>query len=996
MSTLPYNPQTLPRELKKYYISAEQADIDAMLKELNLNDLEQLFTHIPSNIRFDRDPELGQALEYKKLQEHIETLAAKNNNRTSFIGDGLKNFRVHEIVPYVNGIRGLLTAYTPYQPERSQGTLTSLYLYSSALSMLTGFEAINSSMHDRPTCLYEAMKTAQRLVRNSNTILVSSALYPGDLEVLNTLARNCDIDIQTIPVNPQTGLTDYQAATALTQKYQGKLAAIAFPQVNSFGNLEDVYAFSKLAHECKAQAIAIVDPILLADDGLVPPCEYQADILVGEGQHLAIGPCFGGPGLGVFGIRYNDKNKLAIRSTAGRFVGKGKDSAGNDAYTIILSTREQHIRREKATSNICSNQAFIATLAGASIIAKGEKGMRQGITLARNNALETVNELLQFTGVELAFPQTPFFNEVTLKLPCNSTQLIKSAIKHDLHLGVDVSTRLPDTHNNLLLLSFSDIQEKKDLQKLITFFASQFKKGSKAVELPPIPSQYLRKNNTGLPNFDLAQVKKFYQQLGEQNVSPDNVIYPLGSCTMKYNPYINEYAATLPGFFNCHPQAPIEDCQGSLELLYHTQELFKKMTGLSAVTTQPVAGAQGELTGLKMFQAYHQSKGEGENRNIILIPHSAHGTNPATATMAGYETKVVNGQQIGLVLIEATPDGEMDFAQIEQLVQKYSTRIAGIMVTNPNTSGIFERRYKEIAELIHKVGGLVYMDGANMNAICGYVNLAKMGVDAVHNNLHKTWAVPHGGGGPGAAIVAVSDKLVDFLPGPQVILENGLFSVKKTAQSIGSMQRHFGNFGATIRSYTYLKALGTEGVKKIAAVADLSSRYLFTKLKKYYPTLPQGADNSVRMHEFILTISEETFKRLQDAGTPKANAIARIGKLFLDFGLHAPTVAFPEVYGLMVEPTESFTKKELDRFAEAVVAMHNIMQEHPAVLTTVPHFTPVTKVDEVEANKNIILSEKISSLPPVAPNKVAVETLMDMNINQIYQKILDAHNSAAK
>jgi glycine dehydrogenase len=997
-SDLPYNPEELPRELKRHYISATDQEIQEMMDEIGIANFEELFAHIPEEVRFKSAPEMCEELSYPDLVKHVQDVAAKNNTKLSFIGDGLKNYRVPEIVPYVCNIRGLTTAYTPYQPERSQGTLQTLWIYASSLSMLTGYEAINASFYERSTCLYESLNTALRLVRGSTTALIPEAIYPGDLEVLHTLAKETKLKIKTISINSETGTIDLEKLKEVAKSLGSDLACIAFPQVNCFGSLEDVHALTDLCTEIKVQSIALFDPILLATDGLIPPSNYGseqqgANMIVGEGQHLAIGPNFGGPGLGIFGIRYNSETKNAIRSTAGRYIGKAKDTAGNDALSIVLATREQHIRREKATSNICSNQSFLASAAGAAILERGEEGMTKAAHAGRDHAQSMAKRLTSFKGVNLAFPKTPFYNEFTLDLPISSSELIEKATQDGIHLGVDCTERI-DGDRSLLQVSFFDIHRASDLDKLEEFFASQFEKVNSTIELPNIPSNYLRTEPVGLPSLSSQQLKSFYDELGQQNVSPDDNIYPLGSCTMKYNPYINDYAAGLPGLTDIHPQAPLEDAQGALHILYETQEIFKRMTGLPGVTTQPVAGAQGELVGLKMFQAYHNDKGEGESRNIILIPKSAHGTNPATASMAGFETKLVNGSQYGIVPVNANSKGQIDFSLLSALVEKYGNRIAGIMVTNPNTSGIFEQQFKEIADLIHSVGGLVYMDGANMNAIAGWIDLGKMGVDAVHNNLHKTWTIPHGGGGPGDAIVAVSQALVDFMPGIQVQKDNDIYRTFVPSKSIGSIHRHFGNFAHKTRCYTYLMALGTEGIRRMSAVAVLSAKYLYKKLKDTYPSLPAGADAVPRMHEFILTISPETFARIEKSGTPKAQAVAKIGKLFLDFGLHAPTVAFPEIYGLMVEPTESFSKVELDRFVEVVKAIHQIINETPEVLKTVPHFTPVYKVDEVGANKNLILSERLEGLPVVRKNKVEPGKLCDMEIGEICQLILKAHEQA--
>lgn len=995
---LPYDPTKLPRELTKYYISSTKEEQAEMLKALNIKELKELFSHIPDNVKFDKTPFVCEELGYNDLIAHMEGISLKNNLKTCFIGDGLKNYKVNDIVPYVCNLRGLTTAYTPYQPERSQGTLQTLWIYSSALSMLTGFEAVNASLYDRSTSLYEAIMTSLRLVKNTQTALVCESLYPGDIEVLRTQALETGLKIVTIPTDKITGITDVDVAHKMATDIGSDLACIIFPQVNSYGNLEDVHALTDLCSQIQVQSIAVFDPMLLATDALLPPALFGSqkqgcNMIVGEGQHLAIGPNFGGPGLGIFGIRYNDSNKNDVRQTAGRFVGRAKDKDGKETLCMVLSTREQHIRREKATSNICSNQSFIASAAGAAILARGEEGMTEAALTGRDYALQMAQVLTQFKDVNLAFPSTPFFNEFVLEIPIKVTDLQAKASKANIQLGVDVSHRIQGGRN-LVLLSFFDIHNDEDLEKLENFFTENFEALENDEFLPEIPEDFMRHTPVGLPSFELEEVKAYYKKLADLNVSPDDNIYPLGSCTMKYNPYINDWAANLKGFTDVHPQAPIEDAQGCLEILYGIQEMFKSITGLPAVTTQPVAGAQGELVGLKLFQGYHRNNGEALTRNILLIPRSAHGTNPASATMAGFETKMVDGVQYGIVIIEADKTGHINLEQLKEEVTKYNTRIAGVMVTNPNTSGLFEKSFKEMAELIHGVGGLVYMDGANMNAIAGWIDLDKMGVDAVHNNLHKTWTIPHGGGGPGDGIVAVSHRLVDYLPGIQVVKVGDKFDVVKAPKSIGSFHRHVGNFAHKVRAYTYIKALGGKGTQEMSGVAVLAARYLYEKLRPIYPSLPENCENEIRMHEFILTISKETFDKIDKAGTPKSQAIARIGKLFLDFGLHAPTVAFPEVYGLMFEPTESYSKAELDRFIEVVMAINHIINETPNVLTTVPHFTPVKKVDEVDANKNLNFMERLTTFPHIYHNIIDPVKLSKMDIKDVTIDIIKAHQKA--
>ena len=995
-----YNPLITSREAAKHYISASDKDIQEMLAALGFERLEDLYSHIPADAKFDGEIDMPTAKGYQQIIDELGAMAAKNNLKTSFIGDGLKVMKNTEVMNDILSIRELTTSYTPYQPERSQGTLMTHWIYQSLLAQLTGFEAINASMYERSTALFEALKCAVKISRSKkNKVLILNSIYPGDKEVLET--QSIETDLQIIWAEDsefsKSGKISLEAVKKAAAGFESDIAAIAFPQTNNLGNLEDVDGLTDYAHEIGAMAVGIIDPSMIATGGLKPPSTYGetgADIFVAEGQCLAIGPNYGGPGLGIFGIRYNQSCKNNIRSTAGRFVGDAVDSKGRRCKVIVLSTREQHIKREKANSNICSNQAYIATVCGAALLNRGEAGLKEAVEKSRNFAVKAASKLTAFAGVELAFPDAPFFDEFTLKLPCSVDEILAAGQAQDVQVGVDVSSRISAQANNFIKLTFNETQTDEDLEKLFSVFEAKF--GSAADSgsvIPAVTEAALRAEAADMPGFTADEIRAYYKQLGQQNISPDNSIYPLGSCTMKYNPYLNDYCAAFEGFADSHPQAPEADVQGNLELMWLTQEYFKAITGLPGVTTQPVAGAQGELVGIKLFQAYHRDKGDF-NRNIILIPHSAHGTNPATAAVAGLETKVVDGVKYGIVEIEAAECGEMDFENVRSLVNEYGNRILGVMVTNPNTSGIFETRFREMADLIHGVGGLVYMDGANMNAIAGWVDLGKLGVDAVHNNTHKTWSIPHGGGGPGDAFVAVSEKLIPFLPGVQIVKKGDSFSAVRAEKCIGSFHRHHGNFGHKVRCMAYLMALGSDGIKRMSAIAVLCARYLYSRLNKRFASLPAGNSVDKVMHEFILTLPQEMFNRIEAAGVPKALIISRVGKLFLDFGFHAPTVAFPEVYGLMVEPTESYTKDELDRFADAVLTMIDLIEEKPEVLTTVPHFTPIDRVDETAANKAPVLSERITALPEILENRKEPETLWKMPLNDIKAAIVEAHEQA--
>lgn len=976
------------REFARHYIPASDGDIAAMLDSVGKERLDDLFAHIPEAVRFASAAELPEELDYADLKERLAAIAEKNRVGASFLGDGLPDFVPSPVVAPICDIRNLTTAYTPYQPELSQGTLLAHWIYQCSMARLTGFEAVNASLYDRSTSIFEGISAAVRMSRGKNAAIVPETLYPGDLEVLQTLAEGTEIELIRIPADPKTGRIDLLALETTVAGAVDRLAAIVFPQVNTFGLLEEVDTLTGLAAENRLKAIAVIDPLLLAPGGLKAPCDFGqagADIIVGEAQHLALAPNFGGPGLGLFGVRFSTKDRSGVRAAPGRFIGKAADSAGRECRVGVLSTREQHIRKDKATSNICSNQAFIATLVGAALLERGDPGLGAILSDLREKLQEAVRQLTCFDGVELAFPDSTSYHEVTLALTKPVPELLAAARKLGVLAGADVSDRIAGGRS-LLKLSFSN--RDQPLGALVEAFEAVFGPAQGSAQKPlPVDPADLRLKAPGLPAYPAGEVVDYYQELGELNVSPDDGCYPLGSCTMKYNPKVNDWAASLPGFTDLHPQAPIEDAQGCLLVLHEIQEWFKGITGLPGVTTQPLAGAQGELVGLKLFQAYHRDR--DENRDIVLIPHSAHGTNFASATMAGF------GGKLGkIVYLEADPEGRVLNEDLDRRIEEYGPRIAGIMITNPNTSGIFETHFQQIAEKIHAAGGLVYMDGANMNAIAGWVDLGALGVDAVHNNLHKTWTIPHGGGGPGDAIVAVSERLIPYLPGYQIDFDGEQYTPVKPEKSIGSFHRHWGNFAHKVRCYTYLLRLGRGGIRRMSAVSVLSARYLHEALRDHYKTLPEGSDAEPRMHEFILTLKPEDLDALESVGLRKADSAQRIGKLFLDFGFHAPTVAWPEPLGLMIEPTESYTKAELDRFADAVKAIRRLIKEHPEALLTAPHFTPIDRVEEVEANRDVCLSESLESLPVLNKARIPSSELAKMPVDAIYAKIVEAVKAA--
>ena len=984
---LPYNPREYPRETARHYVSASTEDIQQMLEKVGFKNMEQLFEHLPDEIKFSEGLNLPEELSYEDATARLFEISEKTNLFPSFIGDLLPAWEVDPIVQEVSQMRPLSTSYTPYQPERSQGTLVTHWIYQCVLSTLTGFEAINTSLYDRSAAIFEAVCCARRSRKRPGDVLLAQSLYKEDISFIETHAQGTDLRYKLSPIDPNTGRLNYDQLELILEEGHAQISALVFPQVNSLGLLEDVDRLSDLASKWSIPAIAVIDPMLLVTGGLKPPSEFGSngvDFIAGEAQHLAIPPSFGGPGLGLFGSRYNESARKDLRNTPGRYIGRAKDSQGRDCFVMVLSTREQHIRKEKATSNVCSNQAFLATIAGANLLSKGEIGLKKSLAHALHARDQISQCIREREGIEIAFPHTPALNDLLITVLDDYDSFLDDARLHGIHLGVEISHRVPHSDKKLFKVSFSDIHDEKALGLLKEFIQTKFPASSTCSDEVSVPTTLLRTGPANLPSFSHDELVNYYEQLASLNVSPDDGCYPLGSCTMKYNPLLNDWAAGLKGFSQIHPQAPEADAQGPLEVLYQIQEWFKAITGLAGVTTQPVAGAQGELVGLKLFQAYHRSKGES-HRNIVLIPKSAHGTNFATAATAGYGS--------GIVYLQANEEGMIDLIDFREKIKVHGPNLCGIMITNPNTSGIFEKDFATIAGEVHQAGGLVYMDGANMNAIAGIVDLGKLGVDAVHNNLHKTWTIPHGGGGPGDAIVAVSERLIDFLPGRQIHQnEHGQFASSVPPKSIGTFHRNWGNFGHKVRALAYLLRLGKEGVPRMSSIAVLSARYLFELLRSRYPTLPAQAGRVPRMHEFILTLSDQDFNRLERVGVSKSQAIPQVGKLFLDFGFHAPTVAFPEVFGLMIEPTESYTLKELNRFADAVVAIKDLIENYPEVVGHAPHFTPVDRVDEVGANRNLCLAEKLDHLPALPMNRINPSVLLNLEIDEIKNRILSIHN----
>ena len=569
---LPFDPLEFPRETHQHYISANDFEINEMLSSLGFGDLSQLFGHINPNLLFPHPLSLPEEKDYYDVAEKVSEISNLSNHQTSFIGDQLPIWKTPPIVDFVSSLRNLSTSYTPYQPERSQGTLVTHWIYQCALSLLTGFEAINTSLYDRSFAIYEAITCAIRTSRKPSRILLASSLFPQEIEVLETLSRETGIKFDFLDLNSNTGRCEYNLLSSFTVEDLNQYSAFVFPQVNALGVLEDVDLLTDFCESNCLRSIACIDPFLLGDGGLKPPVDFGrsgADFIAGDAQHLAIPPNFGGPGLGIFGCRHNNEKKSDLRNTPGRYIGQAKDIKGRDCHVMVLSTREQHIRKEKATSNVCSNQAFLATLAGASILSQGSKGLGEAVEIANRNQQKVIDAIDLLEGVEPAFTENNSPTELTIRTNKSSSVLLHNARSAGIHLGIDISDRIKglDTSGTLIKLSFSNLHSDECIDNLISFLKSEFSSalsGDSKVKFQ-IEERHLRKQSVGLPAYSDEELTEYYGKLAELNVSPDDGCYPLGSCTMKYNPLLNDWAAGLKGFAEVHPSGTRRRYSGTSE-----------------------------------------------------------------------------------------------------------------------------------------------------------------------------------------------------------------------------------------------------------------------------------------------------------------------------------------------------------------------------------------------------------------------------------------------
>ena len=885
------------------HIGSSEKEISEILESLGVSSLEELTKQvIPPEITKKESFPLPPSLSEKDMLERARKVGSKNQVFKSYIGQGYNP----SITPPVIA-RNVLenpvwyTSYTPYQPELAQGRLQALLNFQTLISDLTGMEIANSSLLDEGTAAAEALvlaKNANEANPDAQKFFVDQCVFPQTVEVLKTRSRHFNWQMEQGGFKDFRGGKDYFAAL------------VQYP--NSRGEISDIEPFLKRVASNGIKTVVITDPLSLCL--LKSPGEMGADVAVGSSQRLGVPLFFGGPHAAFFAT----KNKYA-RLIPGRIVGLSKDRHGKPALRLALQTREQHIRRERATSNICTSQALLATVAGFYAAYHGPEGLKRIAFQIHCLTKELFHILSDFQKDFKGRVQTKsFFDTVQFQTEF-ADKIYKSFLKHKINLG----RPFPNT----LSWTLNETTEKKDIREIFYILKDSLSSVSKqGVPLPKeksffqesnnlevIPQNY-RRNSSFLthPVFNShhseTKMLRYIHQLQQKELSLAHSMIPLGSCTMKLNATVEMLPLSWSSFADIHPFAPKEQWVGYQEILKELEEQLCVLTGFSAFSFQPNAGSQGEYAGLLAIKNYHKSRGE-EHRNICLIPVSAHGTNPASARMAGLK----------IVPLACTKEGAIDTVDLDKKLEIYQDTLSSIMITYPSTYGVFDRGISEVCEKVHKKGGRVYLDGANMNALLGLCKPRSLGFDVCHLNLHKTFCIPHGGGGPGAGPVGVSEELKPFLPG-------------KGTGAVSSAP--FGSPGILPISWSYVLLSGYEGLKKSAEVAIAQANYIAEKLKPHYRILFTGMNDRVA-HECIVDFRK--FKNTTDI------TVEDVAKRLIDYSFHAPTMSWPVPGTLMIEPTESESKKELDRFIAALIAIKKELEaaeKNPAkksLLKNAPH-----------------------------------------------------------
>jgi glycine dehydrogenase len=857
------------------HIGPSASEQPTMLAALGLESLDELVDRaVPESIRshepLDLPPPCSEAEALARLRE----LASRNQVFTSLIGMGYSNTITPPVI-----LRNVLedpawyTAYTPYQPEISQGRLEALLNFQTMVSDLTGMELANASLLDEGTAAAEAMAMCHRLNGSAGaTFFVDADCHPQTVDVVRTRAE--PVGIEVVVGDPERDVPGAGVFGVLLQ-YPG-----------SSGEIRDDRALIERSHAAGALVTMAAD--LLALVLLTPPGEMAADVVVGSSQRFGVPLGFGGPHAGYFATR--DAHK---RTMPGRLVGVSVDAAGRRALRLALQTREQHIRREKATSNICTAQVLLAVIAGLYGAYHGPDGLRT-IASRVHRLTAVLAEGLRAAGVEVA--NARFFDTLTVRVPGRAEELAARARERRLNLRV--------VDRDTLGIALDETTTRRDVELVWDVFGAGVSVEELDSGVPSgIPDGLARQSEFMThPVFHRyhseTEMLRYLRRLADRDLALDRTMIPLGSCTMKLNATAEMIPVTWPEFGALHPFAPLEQCQGYVELFADLERMLCETTGYDAVSLQPNAGSQGEFAGLLAIRKYHQSRGDGQ-RDVCLIPASAHGTNAASAAMAG----------LRVVVVACDDEGNVDFDDLKAKADEHADRLCALMATYPSTHGVFEARIGDVCALVHEYGGQVYLDGANLNALVGVAEPGRFGADVSHLNLHKTFCIPHGGGGPGVGPIGVRAHLAPFLPShgqrPEAGPETGLGVIAAAP---------WGSAGILPISWAYITMMGGTGLLEATQVAILSANYIARRLAPHYPVLYTGPHGLVA-HECILDLRPIT--------TATGVTVEDVAKRLVDSGFHAPTMSFPVAGTLMVEPTESESLVELDRFCDAMIAIRD-------------------------------------------------------------------------
>jgi glycine dehydrogenase len=903
-----------PDKFEQRHIGPDEQQVASMLRVIGVPSLDSLVNAaIPGAIRLKRPLQLPPAEAEHDYLHRLRAVAARNRGFKSFIGMGYYGTITPSVI-----LRNLFenpswyTPYTPYQAEIAQGRLEALLNFQTMVSDLTAMDIATASLLDEATAAAEAMTLLHRVqarqsAESRGTFWVSENVFPQTLEVLRGRAEPLGITIEMgDPSAPQ-----------FTPDVYG--AFVQSP--DDHGAILDLRSFISAAHS--ANVLVAVAADLLSLTLIVPPGEIGADVVVGSAQRFGVPMGYGGPHAAFLATREG-----FVRQAPGRIIGVSVDAHGSLAYRMALQTREQHIRRERATSNICTAQALLANMAGMYAVYHGPDGLT---SIARR-----VHELagrLERHVIGLGYQQAnaAYFDTLLVEIPAGlgtSTDRVHAAAER-----ARMNFRyFPDGRIGIALDETTSAQDVGDIARVLAEAAGKRPPDSTVHSSGPIPGEMARRTPfLTHPVFSAhrseTKMMRYLKALERKDVGLDRSMIPLGSCTMKLNAASEMIPITWPEFSAAHPFAPVEQMQGYAQVIGELEQALQEITGFAAVSLQPNSGAQGELTGLMVIHAYHRSRGD-VRRDVVLIPSSAHGTNPASAVMAG----------LSVVVVATDSHGNVDLGDLKAKAAQYGERLAALMVTYPSTHGVFEDAIQEICDVVHQAGGQVYMDGANMNAQVGLTSPAAIGADVCHLNLHKTFAIPHGGGGPGMGPIGVAAHLAPFLPGHPVVRVGGPQAIHAVSAA------PWGSASILLISYGYIRMLGADGMTNATRCAILNANYIKRRLEPHYDVLYTRRNGTVA-HEMIFDL-----RKFKPAGVDELD----VAKRLMDYGFHAPTVSFPVAGTLMIEPTESESQEELDRFCDAMIAIRQEIQAvidgnadpRDNVLKNAPHTAEAVAADD--------------------------------------------------